>query len=224
MFKILAVDDEKKYRDLISLFLESEGMEVVCASNGQEALDALRVHQIDLVLLDVMLPDMSGFDVCKEIRKTSEIPVLFLTAIDDEDYHIIGYRSGGDDYIEKPFKSSVLALKINRILYRTSREKEPHNVIELAGICLDMDAFLCTVNGKQIDLTKKEMLLLFELIRHRGRVLTRDYLIDKLWGYDYDGESRVVDVLITKLRKKMGNKAGLIKTVINVGYKWEENG
>jgi len=222
MYKILVVDDEKKYRDLISMFLQMEKMDVMCAADGQEALAFFDQGGIDLIVLDVMLPDMSGFDVCRRIRQTSEVPILFLTALDDEDYHIIGYRSGADDYIEKPFKSSVLALKIQRILSRAA-DREDRRLVYLAGIELDPDGFTVTADGHALELTQKEFEVLHELMRHRSRVLTRDYLIHNVWGFDYDGETRVVDVLITKLRKKLGPRAGLIKTVINVGYRMEES-
>jgi len=218
--KILVVDDEVKYRNLISLFLKSEGMTVLLAENGKEALEAFHTQAPDLVILDVMLPDISGFDVCKEIRKSSDVPILFLTAMGDEDYHIIGYRAGADDYIPKPFKSAVLALKIRRILQRT--KKIPETSTGEAWITFDEDAYTCTVNGEEVPLTSKEYLTLREFINNRGRVLTRDYLLRVIWGYDYLGDSRAVDTLVAKLRKKLGPAGNQIKTVINAGYKLEE--
>ena len=220
--KVLVVDDEKKYRDLISLFLQSEDLHVIQAASGKEALRLFRQEHPDLVILDIMLPDIDGFDVCKEIRKVSEVPILFLTALNDEDYHIIGYRAGADDFIPKPFKSSVLALKIKRFLYRARKENDKAELDE-RGIVLDESAFTCTVDGIAAPLTQKEFFVLREFLQNKGRVLTRDYLLREIWGFEYDGDTRAVDTLITKLRKKLGASGSLIKTVINVGYKMEGN-
>lgn len=216
---ILAVDDEQKLLDVIRLFLSSEGYHVVTASTGAEALAAFAECKPDLVILDVLLPDMSGFEVCSAMRKQSDVLILFLSAMGDDDYQIAGYRAGGDDYIAKPFKASVLTLKIRRMLERNSERDAKRFTV--GGIVLDESSFTCTVNGEEVALTKKEFQTLLELMRERGRVLTRDYLLRAVWGYDYAGESRSVDTLVTKLRKKLGSEARLIKTVVNVGYKME---
>lgn len=222
---ILVVDDEKKYRELISLFLKSEGLNVLEAPNGRTALDLFYTKKPDLIVLDVMLPDISGFDVCKKIRETSEVPILFLSALEDEGYHVIGYRAGADDYISKPFQSTVFALKVKRILQRTKNTAETKeiNLIRMGSLTLDEDSYTCCVDGEGIPLTQKEFSLLFALMKNPGRVLTREYLLQKVWGYDYAGETRAVDTMIKKLRKKLGSASSLIKTVVSVGYKMEDS-
>lgn len=217
---ILVVDDEKEYRDIINLFLTSEGFHVVEAANGRDAIRLFHETAPSLVVLDVLLPDMSGFEVCNTIRKSSNVLILFLSALGDEDYHIAGYRAGGDDYIAKPFRASVLAMKIRRMLERGAAQDQ--TVSRIGEIELDEKAYVCRISGRVVALTQKEFMVLSELMRQRGRVLTRNYLLQEIWGYDYMGESRAVDVLITKLRKKLGSSASLIKTVINVGYKMED--
>lgn len=218
---VLVVDDEKKYLELIGLLLRPEGLKIIEASNGFDALKLFSEKKPDLIILDVMLPDISGFDVCKKIRKSSDVPILFLSALEDEGYHVIGYRSGGDDYIAKPFSSSIFVLKIKRMLERI-RQDEPKTIC-VSGIVLDMDAHTCFVNDSEAELTQKEFSLLAELMKKRGRVLTREYLLEEIWGYEYTGGTRTVDTQIKKLRKKLGSQGSLIKTVVSVGYKLEDN-
>lgn len=222
MSKILVVDDDQIYRELISLSLKAENLEVVEAADGMSAVKLFSETEPDIVVLDIMLPDMKGFDVCKEIRKMSPtVPIIFLTALGDEDYQVIGYKAGGDDYITKPFRASVLTLKIRRMLERLSNAKSEKPVQN--EIILHEDAFTFEINGVSSELTKKEFLLLKAFLVNKGRVLTRNYLIREVWGFDYLGDTRVVDTMVTKLRKKLGPAANSIKTVINVGYKMEDN-
>ena len=221
---ILAVDDEVKYLDIIKLFLNNEGFRVLTAQTGQDAIDLFETEKPDLVLLDVMLPDMSGFEVCNTIRKSSDVLILFLSALEDEDFHIAGYRAGADDYIAKPFKGSVLALKIRKMLERQETNAADTSHVYTAGnIRLDADSFRCTLAGEPLNLTAKEFNLLAVLMKERGRVLSRNYLLNTVWGYDFIGDIRVVDSHITKLRRKLGDSAQMIKTVINVGYKLEDS-
>ena len=222
---ILVVDDEKKYRELISLFLRSEGLNVLEAPNGKIALQLFYSKKPDLIVLDVMLPDISGFDLCKKIRESSEVPILFLSALEDEGYHVIGYRAGADDYISKPFQSTVFALKVKRILQRTKQTEQPKEgkVTRMGSLTLHEDSYTCSVDGEEIPLTQKEFSVLFALIKNPGRVLTREYLLENVWGYDFAGETRAVDTMIKKLRKKLGAAAYLIKTVVSVGYKMEDS-
>ncbi len=221
--KVLVVDDESRYREIISLLLKAEDLDVVTASDGESAVAAFFRESPDLVILDIMLPDISGYEVCKRIRERSaDTPVLFLSALGDEDHQIVGYKSGADDYITKPFKASVLSLKITRILDKLSKTPESMET-KAAGcrISLNESAFTCSVDGELVSLTKIEFMLLKEFIQNKGTVLTRDYLLREVWGFDYPGESRVVDTMVTKLRKKLGPAAEAIKTIVKVGYKLE---
>ena len=216
---ILVVDDEQKMREIISLFLKEKGMTVIEASSGKQAISQFEVNHIDLIVLDVMLGDMSGFDVCKKVRETSQVPIIFLSALGDDDYYMAGYMSGADDYIAKPFKASILALKVERILARTS----PKDTIEPDGsVVLKEDSYQCIVEGSPVQLTKTEFQLLQLLMKNRGRILTRELLLETIWEYDYCGESRVVDNHIKNLRRKLGKAGNHIKTIISVGYKYEE--
>ena len=217
--RILIVDDEKNYRELISLFLKSEEYEVFEASNGKDALELFGSIGPDLVILDVMLPDISGFDVCKRIRETSEVPVLFLSALEDEGYYVVGYRAGADDYIAKPFQPSVFALKVKRILART--KKADGNTVRAAGVTLDESRYQCKIDGAEVELTQKEFAILLALMKSPGKVLTREYLLNHVWGYDFIGDTRTVDSQIKRLRKKLGPYSDIIKTVVSVGYKVE---
>lgn len=217
--RILIVDDEKNYRELISLFLKSEGHEVFEAANGKDGLELFGSIGPDLVILDVMLPDISGFDICKRIRETSEVPVLFLSALEDEGYHVIGYRSGADDYIAKPFQPSIFALKVKRILART--KKADVDAIRVAGVMLDESRHRCAIDGVEVELTQKEFSILLALMKSPGKVLTREYLLNHVWGYDFIGDTRTVDSQIKRLRKKLGPYSDIIKTVVSVGYKVE---
>lgn len=222
--KVLVVDDESRYRDIISLLLKAEDLDVVTAADGESAVALFGAESPDLVILDIMLPDISGFEVCKRIRERSaDTPVLFLSALGDEDHQIVGYKAGADDYITKPFKASVLSLKIKRILDKLSSKDAAKLETTASGcrIALDESAFTCSVDGELVTLTKIEFMLLKEFIQNKGTVLTRDYLLREVWGFDYPGESRVVDTMVTKLRKKLGPAAEAIKTIVKVGYKLE---
>lgn len=220
MYTILVVDDEQKMLEIISLFLRENGMNVVQASSGREALEAFSNNSIDLIVLDVMLGDMSGFDVCKKIRESSEVPILFLSALGDDDYYMAGYLSGADDYIAKPFRASILVMKIRRILERTA---QTHGNDKNNGeLILDHDAFKCLVHGENVHLTKKEFEVLELLVKNKGRILTREFLLESVWQYEFCGEGRIVDNHIKNLRRKLGDVGSRIKTFISVGYKYEE--
>lgn len=219
--RILLVEDEKKLMEIMSLFLRVEGFEVEEAADGETALAIFPVFMPDLVILDAMLPGISGFNVCQRLRETSDVPIIFLTALGDDDHHMLGYQLGADDYVTKPFKVSLLAMKARRILQRTAVEQR-HEFC-YSGIVLNTDFHMCWVDGEEISLTQKEFTLLYEFMRNPGRVLTRKWLLEQIWGYDYIGETRVVDTMVKNLRKKLGSKARLIHTVISVGYKLEDN-
>ena len=217
-YTILVADDEQKMREIIALFLRGDGMTVYEAENGAQAIQIAQSRKIDLIVLDVMLGDMSGFDVCKTLRQTSQVPIIFLSALGDDDYYMAGYLSGGDDYIAKPFRASILAMKIKRILSRTALSGAGGGA---DGVALDEASYQCTVDGKDVALTKKEFQVLALLMRNEGRILTRDFLLEAIWQYDFCGESRVVDNHIKNLRRKLGDAGDNIKTIIAVGYKYE---
>lgn len=218
--RILIVEDEKKLREVMTLFLRAEGFEVEEAADGEKALEIFPSFMPELIILDVMLPGINGFDVCQSIRQTSDVPIIFLTALGDDDHHMLGYRLGADDYITKPFKVSILAMKARRMLQHTSAPE--YRELHFSGIVLNESSHKCWVDGTEVLLTQKEFTLLREFMRNPGRVLTREWLLERIWGYHYAGETRVVDTMVKNLRKKLGQKARVIHTVISVGYRLEE--
>lgn len=219
--KVLIVEDEAKLREIMALFLRTEGFQVEEAGDGETALRIFSRFAPDLVILDVMLPGISGFDVCREIRCSCDVPIIFLTALEDDDHHMLGYSLGADDYITKPFKVSILVMKAKRMLQHTTVRE--HMQLSFGGIVLNETSHKCWVEGEEVPLTQKEFVLLQEFMKNPGRVLTRQWLLEQIWGYDYDGETRVVDTMVKNLRKKLGGQAKMIRTVISVGYKLEES-
>lgn len=219
---ILIVDDEQKMREFVALFLRSSKYTVFEAADGRTALNILSKGTIDLIVLDIMLPDISGFDLCSQIRVRSSVPIIFLTALADEEYQMIGYRVEGDDYITKPFNASILLAKIQRILQRCAPLNARSDALTFRGIKLEISSRRVTLDGKPLQLTPKEFDLLLALIQNRGKVLTRTFLLETIWGYSFAGDSRVVDSHIKKLRSKVSPYSSNIKTVISIGYKLEE--
>lgn len=219
---ILIVDDEQKMREFVALFLRSSKYAVYEAADGRTALNILSEEAIDLIVLDIMLPDISGFDLCNQIRVKSSVPIIFLTALADEEYQMIGYRVEGDDYITKPFNASILLAKIQRILQRCAPSNARSDTLAFRGIKLEISSRRVTLDGKPLQLTPKEFDLLLALMQNRGKVLTRTFLLETIWGYSFAGDSRVVDSHIKKLRSKVSPYSSNIKTVISIGYKLEE--
>ena len=219
---ILIVDDEQKMREFVALFLRSSRYTVFEAADGRTALNILSKETIDLIVLDIMLPDISGFDLCSQIRVKSSVPIIFLTALADEEYQMIGYRVEGDDYITKPFNASILLAKIQRILQRCAPSNARSDTLASRGIKLEISSRRVTLDGKPLQLTPKEFDLLLALMQNRGKVLTRTFLLETIWGYSFAGDSRVVDSHIKKLRSKVSPYSSNIKTVISIGYKLEE--
>lgn len=222
---ILIVDDEQKMREFVALFLRSSKYTVFEAADGRTALNILSKGTIDLIVLDIMLPDISGFDLCSQIRVRSSVPIIFLTALADEEYQMIGYRVEGDDYITKPFNASILLAKIQRILQRCAPLNARSDALTfrgISGIKLEISSRRVTLDGKPLQLTPKEFDLLLALMQNRGKVLTRTFLLETIWGYSFAGDSRVVDSHIKKLRSKVSPYSSNIKTVISIGYKLEE--
>lgn len=219
---ILIVDDKQKMREFVALFLRSSRYTVFEAADGRTALNILSKETIDLIVLDIMLPDISGFDLCSQIRVKSSVPIIFLTALADEEYQMIGYRVEGDDYITKPFNASILLAKIQRILQRCAPSNARSDTLAFRGIKLEISSRRVTLDGKPLQLTPKEFDLLLALMQNRGKVLTRTFLLETIWGYSFAGDSRVVDSHIKKLRSKVSPYSSNIKTVISIGYKLEE--
>lgn len=219
---ILIVDDEQKMREFVALFLRSSRYTVFEAADGRTALNILSKETIDLIVLDIMLPDISGFDLCSQIRVRSSVPIIFLTALADEEYQMIGYRVEGDDYITKPFNASILLAKIQRILQRCAPLNARSDALTFRGIKLEISSRRVTLDGKPLQLTPKEFDLLLAPMQNRGKVLTRTFLLETIWGYSFAGDSRVVDSHIKKLRSKVSPYSSNIKTVISIGYKLEE--
>lgn len=220
--KILVVDDESRMRKLVRDFLVKSHYEVAEAADGEEAL-ALFFEQndFDLVILDVMMPKLDGWQVCREIRAYSKVPIIMLTAKSDERDEFLGFELGGDEYISKPFSPKILVARVEAILRRTGQAAS-EMIVEAGGIRLDKQAHSVTVEGKDIDLSYKEFELLAYFMENRGIALSREKILNSVWNYDYFGDARTIDTHVKKLRSKMGAKGELIKTIWGMGYKFEE--
>lgn len=217
--KILVVDDESRMRKLVKDFLMKQGYDVLEAGDGSEALDIFFDNQdIALMILDVMMPKMDGWQVCKEVRAYSKIPIIMLTARADERDELQGFELGVDEYIAKPFSPKILVARVEAILRRTSKLSESEN-LECGGIVIDRAAHVVTIDGKTIDLSYKEFELLTYFVENRGIALSREKILNSVWNYDYFGDARTIDTHVKKLRSKMGQKGELIKTVWGMGYK-----
>ena len=222
---VLIVEDDPNIRELLQLYLEKDGYAVTLAADGGQGLDKFRSIKPDLVLLDVMMPVMDGWAVCKAIRAEGDTPVIMLTAKGETDDKVAGLKSGADDYVTKPFEMKELLARIEAVLRRTDRNCEENKSRRLTfdKLTIDMDAFELTVDGKKVDTPPKEMELLFYLASTPNRVYTRNQLLDEVWGFDYFGDSRTVDVHIKRLREKLEgvSEKWSVKTVWGVGYKFE---
>jgi DNA-binding response OmpR family regulator len=219
--KILVVDDESRMRKLVKDFLVKENYEVLEAGDGNEALDIFfENNDIALVILDVMMPKMDGWQVCREIRSYSKVPIIMLTARTDERDELQGFELGVDEYISKPFSPKILVARVGAILRRTGQIGDSE-VIEYGGISLDKSAHVVTIDGNPIDLSFKEFELLTYFMENKGIALSREKILNSVWNYDYFGDARTIDTHVKKLRSKMGEKGDLIKTVWGMGYKLE---
>ncbi len=222
---VLIVEDDKNIAELLQLYLEKEGYAVTLAADGGQGLEKFRSIQPDLVLLDLMMPVMDGWAVCKAIRAESQTPVIMLTAKSETDDKVAGLKSGADDYITKPFEMKEVLARIEAVLRRADRlsPKTDARRLTFDKLVIDMDAFELTVDGKKVDTPPKEMELLFYLASSPNRVYTRNQLLDEVWGFDYFGDSRTVDVHVKRLREKLENVSEnwCLKTVWGVGYKFE---
>jgi DNA-binding response OmpR family regulator len=221
---ILVVDDEPNIIDLARMYLEAEGYRVSSAANGKAALQAIRsdAERPDLMVLDIMMPEMDGWEVCRRVRAGRDLPIIMLTARDDDVDKIVGLELGADDYLTKPFNPRELVARVKAVLRRYEAGHRLGRVLELAGLRLDRERREVTVHGEPVSLRTKEFDLLRAFMENRGIVLTREQLLDLVWGYDFYGESRTVDVHVTRLRSKIAGAGAAIETVRNVGYKLVE--
>ena len=219
--KILVVDDESRMRKLVKDFLTKKNFQVLEAGNGEEAMDIFYEEKdIALIILDVMMPKMDGWEVCREIRKNSKVPIIMLTARSDERDELLGFDLGVDEYISKPFSPKILVARVEAILRRTG-QSNPEDVLSAGGIVIDKAAHLATVDGNPMELSFKEFELLTYFLENEGIALSREKILNSVWNYDYFGDARTIDTHVKKLRSKMGDKGEYIKTVWGRGYKFE---
>lgn len=224
--KILVIDDDPNICEVVKLYLNSEGFTTITAYDGQAGLNSFLEYKPDLIVLDLMLPNMSGFDVCKEIRKTSTVPVIMLTAKDDIIDKVVGFEIGADDYVVKPFEPKEVVARVKAALRRSklasSEENGENKLLTYPDLLIDISSYIVKLNGAEVDLSPKEIELLYFLASHPNRVFTREYLLEQIWDYNYLGNSRTVDEHIKRLRKKVpDHSTWAIATVWGVGYKFE---
>ena len=222
--KILVVDDDLNICELLRLYIEKEGFSVVTANDGAQALKLFEKEQPDLIMLDIMLPELDGWQVCREIRKTSKCPIIMLTAKGEVFDKVLGLELGADDYVVKPFEAKEVVARIRAVLRRSGKTDENEmKEVKWDKLSINLTNYELKVDGVQIDTPPKEMELLFHLATHPNRVFTRDQLLDEVWGFDYYGDSRTVDVHVKRLREKIDGVSDKweLKTVWGVGYKFE---
>ena len=222
--KILVVDDESRMRKLVRDFLVKEGFVVLEAADGLEALDVFYAEKdIALIILDVMMPKMDGWQVCREVRTNSKVPIIMLTARADERDELTGFEMGVDEYISKPFSPRILVARVEAILRRTVGS-EKNEVLSAGGIELDKSAHIVKIDGQQVELSFKEFELLNYFLENKGIALSREKILNHVWNYDYFGDARTIDTHVKKLRSKLGAKGDCIKTIWGMGYKFEVAG
>ncbi len=222
--KIMVVDDDSNICELLRLYLEKEGFEAVIAPNGAKALELFDTEKPDLMLLDVMMPQLDGWQVCREIRKKSSCPIIMLTAKGEVFDKVLGLELGADDYVVKPFETKEVIARIKAVLRRSgAQDQKKAKEVSYDGLYINMENYELRVRGKQIDTPPKEMELIYHLASNPNRVYTRDQLLDEVWGFEYYGDSRTVDVHVKRLREKLDGVSDqwTLKTVWGVGYKFE---
>lgn len=220
--KVLVVDDESRMRKLVNDFLTKAGYEVLEAENGSKAVDCFfDTQDIALIILDVMMPQMDGWQVCREIRQFSKVPIIMLTAKSDERDELQGFKLGVDEYISKPFSPKILVARVEAIL-RRSNQLNAEPVLSAGGIVINKAAHVVTIDNENIDLSYKEFELLTYFVENQGIALSRENILNNVWNYDYFGDARTIDTHVKKLRSKLGDKGDLIKTIWGMGYKFEE--
>lgn len=220
--KLLVVDDEARIRELIKKYATFEQYDVTEAENGMQAVELCRQQDFDLIIMDVMMPDLDGFSACREIRKTSAVPILMLSARGEEYDKLHGFELGIDDYVVKPFSPKELMMRVGASLKRSGAKSESREVVDIGDLRVDFTARRVTLEGKPLDLSPKEYDLLFYLVRNRGIALTREKLLSEIWGYDFFGDDRTLDTHIKLLRRQLGPYADRITTLRGVGYRFEQ--
>ena len=225
MYKILTVDDEERIRALIRKYAEFEGHEVTEAADGMEAIKLCREQDFDIIIMDIMMPELDGFSACREIRKFKQTPIIMLSARGEEYDKISGFELGIDDYVVKPFSPKELMLRIDAVMKRSSHKTDApetqNEIVEIGGLKADITARLVYVDGKRVDMSPKEYDLFFYMLKNRNIALSREKLICEVWGYDFYGDDRTLDTHIKLLRKSLGPYARLIVTLRGVGYRFE---
>ena len=220
--KVLMVDDEARMRKLVKDFLAIKGYKVIEAEDGEQAVDIFfKEKDIGLVILDAMMPKMDGWEVCRTLRRYSQVPIIMLTARSEERDELLGFELGVDEYISKPFSPKILVARIEAILRRGNAGTG--EILEAAGIRVDKDAHEASVDGQPVDLSNKEFELLTYFMENQGMALSREKILNNVWNYDYFGDARTIDTHVKKLRSKLGEKGELIKTIWGMGYKFEVN-
>ena len=220
--KVLMVDDEARMRKLVKDFLAIKGYKVIEAEDGEQAVDIFfKEKDIGLVILDVMMPKMDGWEVCRTLRRYSQVPIIMLTARSEERDELLGFELGVDEYISKPFSPKILVARIEAILRRGNAGTG--EILEAAGIRVDKDAHEASVDGQPVDLSNKEFELLTYFMENQGMALSREKILNNVWNYDYFGDARTIDTHVKKLRSKLGEKGEFIKTIWGMGYKFEVN-
>ena len=220
--RILIAEDEPHLREVLCDYFRSKGDLPFEAADGLQALELAQAEEFDAILLDIMMPELDGFAVCRAVRRRQDTPILFLTALSDEEDKLYGYELGADDYVTKPYSLSVLYAKTTALIRRSRGTLRTEDHLESGSLTLDLSAQKAWADGAELLLTPKEYALLRCLLLHRGLVLSREQLLVKCWGYDYEGEARAVDTHIRRLRDKLGSHAHHIHTVIKAGYRWED--
>lgn len=220
MSNILIVEDEKRIRDIVSEYFTDKDHQVFEAENGKVALDIIARESLDIVILDIMMPEMDGFSTCRRIRKSSDIPIIMLTARSDEDDKLMGFELGADEYVTKPFSPKVLVARAEKLIHRSSGQAQTNHLIQVGDLTVDKKAYHIRNSEQVFELTKKEYDILLYMIENMDMVITRDMFLNKIWGYDYYGDDRIVDAHIKKIRRKLGDYSSYVTTVLNVGYKF----
>ncbi|MBQ4284546.1 MAG: response regulator transcription factor [Lachnospira sp.] len=219
--KVLVVDDESRMRKLVNDFLSKNNYEVIEAADGEEAIDVFYNNKdISLVILDVMMPKLDGWEVCKQIRKDSKVPIIMLTAKSEERDELQGFECGADEYISKPFSPKILTARVDALV-RRAYNFDVAECIDVGGILIDKTAHIVKIDNEEIELSYKEFELLTYFVENKGIALSREKILNNVWNYDYFGDARTIDTHVKKLRKKMGQKGDYIKTIWGMGYKFE---
>lgn len=221
MERILIVDDEEKIRTIIKKYAEFEGYETVEARDGMEAIQICREQDFDVIIMDVMMPELDGFSSCKEIRKGKDIPVIMLSARGEEYDKIHGFELGIDDYVVKPFSPKELMMRVKVVISRNKGREQAHDVFSAEGLVVDFTGRTVSIDGKRIDMSPKEYELLFYMVKNRNIALERERLITQVWGYDYYGDDRTLDTHIKLLRNSLGEYRKFLVTLRGVGYRFE---